>query len=110
MYGGLIASGWHTASICMRLLVDRRDRVRAARAALGEPLPTLGVSPGFRDMRWPAPVHPGDTVAFSSRVEATRPTRRPQWGLVTSRQVGLNQHGAEVFEFTSLLFCERRPD
>jgi acyl dehydratase len=110
MYGGLIASGWHTASICMRLLVDRRDRVRAARAALGEPLPTLGVSPGFRDMRWPAPVHAGDTVAFSSRVEATRPTRRPQWGLVTSRQVGLNQHGAEVFEFTSLLFCERRPD
>ena len=109
MYGALIASGWHTASICMRLLVDRRDRDRAARATLGEPLPRLGVSPGFRDMRWPAPVRAGDTVAFSTRVEAARTTKRPQWGLVTSRQVGLNQHGAEVFEFTSLLLWERRP-
>ncbi|MGA2041876.1 MAG: MaoC/PaaZ C-terminal domain-containing protein [Roseiarcus sp.] len=110
MYGGLIASGWHTASVCMRLLVDRRDHVRAKRAALGEPLPKLGVSPGFRDMRWPAPVFAGDTVVFSSRIEAARATKSPQWGLVTSRQIGLNQHGAEVFEFTSLLFCERRPD
>ncbi len=108
MYGSLIASGWHTASVCMRLFIDWRDRVRAARAALGEPLPRLGVSPGFRDMRWPAPVRAGDTVAYSSRVEATRETRRAHWGLVTSRHIGLNQHGAEVFAFTSLVLWERR--
>ena len=110
MYGSLIASGWHTASICMRLLVDSRDRQRAARAAVGDPLPELGVSPGFRDLRWPAPVRAGDTVAYSSRVEAARLTRRPRWGLVSSRHIGLNQHGAEVFAFTSMVLWERRPE
>jgi acyl dehydratase len=109
MYGALIASGWHTASVCMRLLIDWRERSRAAHAALGEPLPKLGVSPGFRDMRWPAPVRAGDTVAYSSRVETMRETKRPQWGLVTSRHVGLNQHGAEVFAYTSIVLWERRP-
>jgi acyl dehydratase len=109
IYGSLIASGWHTACICMRLLIDWRDRARATHGALGEPLPKPGVSPGFRDMRWPAPVRAGDTVAFSSRVESARVTKRPQWGLVTGRHVGLNQHGAEVFAFTSIAFWERRP-
>jgi acyl dehydratase len=108
MYGSLIASGWHTASIFMRLLIDWRDRTRATHAALGESLPELGISPGFRDMRWPAPVRPGDTVAYSSRIEAVRETKRPQWGLVTSRNIGLNQHGAEVFAFSSLVLWARR--
>ncbi|WP_158815312.1 MaoC family dehydratase [Methylocapsa sp. S129] len=108
MYGSLIASGWHTASVCMRLLIDWRDRARASHAALGQQLPKLGVSPGFRDMRWPAPVRAGDTVAYSSRVETMRETKRPQWGLVTSRHTGLNQHGAEVFAYTSIVLWERR--
>lgn len=109
IYGSLVASGWHTASICMRLMIDWRDRLRATHAALGEPLPKLGVSPGFRDMRWPAPVRAGDTVAYSSRVESARETKRPQWGLVTNRHTGLNQHGAEVFAFTSIALWGRRP-
>jgi acyl dehydratase len=109
IYGALIASGWHTAGVSMRLFVDCRDRLRAERAALGETLPDLGVSPGFRDMRWPVPVRAGDTVAYSTRVEALRETKRPQWGLVTSRNIGLNQHGVEVFAYTSLVLWERRP-
>jgi acyl dehydratase len=109
IYGALIASGWHTASVCMRLLIDWRDRSRTERAVLGEPLPQLGVSPGFRDMRWLAPVRAGDTIAYSTRVESLRETKRPQWGLVTSRNIGVNQHGAEVFAFTSAVFWERRP-
>ena len=108
IYGGLVASGWHTASICMRLLIDWRDKARAERAALGEALPKLGVSPGFRDMRWLAPVRAGDTIAYSTRIESTRPTRRPDWGVVTSRNSGHNQHGAEVFAFTSAVLWERR--
>ncbi len=108
IYGGLVASGWHTASVCMRLFIDWRDRARAERAALGEALPRLGLSPGFRDMRWLAPVRAGDTVAYSTRVESARKTRRPDWGVVTSRSIGLNQHGAEVFAFTSAVFWERR--
>ena len=109
IHGALIASGWHIASVSMRLLIDWRDRVRAERAALGETLPKLGVSPGFRDMRWPAPVRAGDTVSYATRVESMRETKRPQWGLVTNRNVGLNQHGAEVFAFTSIVLWERRP-
>jgi acyl dehydratase len=109
IYGSLIASGWHTASVCMRLIIDSRERTRATHAALGEPLPRLGVSPGFRDMRWPAPVRAGDTVAYSSRFESMRETKRPQWGMVTGRHTGLNQHGAEVFAFTSIVLWERRP-
>ena len=109
IYGSLIASGWHTASVCMRLIIDSRERTRATHAALGEPLPKLGVSPGFRDMRWPAPVRAGDTVAYSSRIESMRETKRPQWGMVTGRHTGLNQHGAEVFAFTSIVLWERRP-
>ena len=109
IYGGLIASGWHTASVSMRLLIDWRDRMWAERAALGETLPKRGLSPGFRDMRWPAPVRVGDTVAYTTRIESMRETKRPQWGLVTSRNIGLNQHGAEVFAFTSLVLWERRP-
>jgi acyl dehydratase len=109
IYGSLIASGWHTAGVCMRLIIDSRARTRATHAALGEPLPRLGVSPGFRDMRWPAPVRAGDTVAYSSRIESMRETRRPQWGMVNGRHTGLNQHGAEVFAFTSIVLWERRP-
>jgi len=108
IFGGLIASGWHTASVCMRLLIDWRDRLRAERAALGEALPQLGVSPGFRDMRWLAHVRAGDTIAYSTRVESMRTSRRPEWGVVTSRNLGHNQHGAEVFAFTSAVLWERR--
>ena len=109
IFGSLIASGWHTASVCMRLMIDGRERARAERAALGEDLPELGLSPGFRDMRWLAPVRAGDTIAYSSRVETRRETKRPQWGLVTARNIGLNQHRAEVFAFTSIVLWERRP-
>ena len=109
IYGALIASGWHTVSVWMRLMIDWRDRSRAERAALGEPLPQLGLSPGFRDMRWLAPVRAGDTVAYSTRVASMRETKRPQWGVVTNHNIGLDQHGAEVFAFTSAVLWERRP-
>jgi acyl dehydratase len=109
IFGGLIASGWHTASVCMRLMIDWRDRIRAERAALGEPLPQLGLSPGFRDMRWAAPVRAGDTIVYSTRIEQLRETKRPQWGVVTSRNIGVNQHGVEAFAFTSAVLWRRRP-
>src|SRR6516162_5409268 len=61
----LSASGLHVASALMRRLIEGRAALRAAMAARGETLPELGVSPGFRDMRWPHPVREGDTVSFS---------------------------------------------
>ena len=51
----LVASGLHVAAAGMRRLVDARSALRAAMAERGEALPELGVSPGFKDMRWPTP-------------------------------------------------------
>ena len=58
----LVASGLHVAAAGMRRLVDTRSALRAAMAERGETLPQLGVSPGFKDMRWPYPEHEGDIV------------------------------------------------
>jgi acyl dehydratase len=108
IYGSLIASGWHTASVCMRLIVDHRVRERAAATARGEALPKIGVSPGVRDLRWPVAVRPGDRITYSGRIESMNETRRSEWGLVTSRTTGLNQNGAEVFSMTGAVLWERR--
>jgi acyl dehydratase len=108
IYGSLIASGWHTASQCMRFIVEDRERRRAEEAARGEPLPRIGVSPGVREIRWPAPVRPGDRVAYSGRIESLTETKRPQWGLVTSRTFGVNQMGVEVFSMVGGVLWERR--
>jgi acyl dehydratase len=107
IYGSLIASGWHTASICMRLIVDHRVRQRAEATARGEALPKTGVSPGVRDLRWPVAVRPGDRITYTSRVESLTATRRPEWGLATSCTIGVNQNGVEVFAMTGGVLWER---
>ncbi|HXW19007.1 MAG TPA: MaoC/PaaZ C-terminal domain-containing protein [Roseiarcus sp.] len=109
IYGSLIASGWHTASLCMRFIVENRERRRAEAAGRGEPLPKIGLSPGVREIRWPAPVRPGDRIVYSGRIESLTETKRPQWGLVTSRTFGVNQMGVEVFSMVGGFLLERRP-
>src|SRR5262245_13587883 len=93
-FGRLAASGWHTACVWMRLLIEHRRREDDARRTHGEPVATLGPSPGFRDLQWLKPVHAGDTIAYATEVIDKRPSStRPQWGLVTARNTGTNQHG-----------------
>lgn len=108
IYGSLCASGWHTACVCMRLIVDWRDALRRQAEARGEILPALGVSPGVRDLRWPNPVRPGDVVTYSGKVESMRETRRPEWGLVGHHTRGVDQNGREVLSLHSLVFVARR--
>lgn len=94
-FGALAASGWHTACANMRLLVDARHRALAL-----EPDPTgvqFGPSPGIRDLAWPHPVYAGDTITFTMEAISKRPTSRPGWGLVESRNTGVNQNGQAVF-------------
>src|SRR2546423_11240720 len=82
-FGGLCASGWHTACVWMRLLIDHRNAEDEARRARGEPVAKLGVSPGFRELKWPKPVFAGDTVNYASEVIDKRgPIIRPRSGLV----------------------------
>jgi acyl dehydratase len=108
IYGSLIASGWHTASAFMRCFVDWLDKQRRESEALGDVLPAVGVSPGIGDLRWPAPVRIGDTVTYSATVLSKRAIHRPGWGLITRRNIGLNQQGVEVLNFTSMVMTARR--
>jgi acyl dehydratase len=108
-FGRLCASGWHTACIWMRLLIDRRRHEDDERRARGEPVAQLGPSPGFRDLQWLKPVYPGDTVSYGTEVVETRPLNsRPGWGMIFMRNTGVNQHGEPVISFISSAFVERR--
>jgi len=109
-FGGLVASGWHTGSICIRLIVQNRMREEEAMRARGEPVGRTGPSPGFRELKWLKPVYAGDTITFASEVIETRPVQsRPDKGLVFARNTGTNQAGELVFSFISCVFVDRRP-
>jgi acyl dehydratase len=87
IYGGLIASGWQTGSVCFRLAVD---------ALIGEAA-SLG-SPGIDELRWLAPVRPGDTITARAEVLEARPSRsKPDRGIVRIRYDAHNQRGEHVF-------------
>jgi acyl dehydratase len=106
----LAAAGMHVAAAGMRRLVDTRSALRAALADRGESLPQLGVSPGFKDMRWPYPVWEGDIVSYSVEPVSKRETSKPRWGLVTNTFRGINQRGEEVLVFSSAVLIARRPE
>lgn len=108
-FGALVASGWHTASIWMRKLIDYRKREAEAMQARGERVPQLGPSPGFRDLRWYKPVFVGDTISYAVEVKEMRISQsRPDRGIVSMFGIGENQHGTRVITFESMTFVERR--
>jgi acyl dehydratase len=108
IFGALCASGWHTGAVAMRLIVDSRKSFEDARRAKGEPVPPLGVSPGMRDLRWPTPTKAGDELTYFSEVLAKRATKRPQWGLVQLRTIGVNQRDELAMSFESWVFVARK--
>jgi acyl dehydratase len=108
-FGALCASGWHTAAVWMRLMVEYQRRQDDMLRARGAGVATLGPSPGFRELKWLKPVYAGDTVSYGSEVVETRPSNsRPGWGLMTIRNSGVNQKGEPVISFVSVAFVERR--
>jgi acyl dehydratase len=110
LFGGLCASGWHSVAMWMRINIDHQQRADAARRDRGEPVAELGLSPGFRDLKWLKPVHVGDTVTYATEVVATRVSNsRPGWGLITIRNTGTNQRSDLVLSFVSTAFLQRRP-
>src|SRR5262249_22504606 len=107
-FGGIIASGWHTAAVWMKLMIARR----AVEGDEGERPKTIraGVSPGFEDMKWLKPVRPGMTLTyFTETVEKTELRSRPEMGLVKSRNEARDESGELVFSFTGKGFIQRRP-
>jgi acyl dehydratase len=106
----LAASGLHVAAAGMRRLVDTRSALHVAMAERGETLPELGVSPGFKEMRWPRPVHEGDIVSYSMKTVSKRETSKPKWGLIGNTFRGVNQRGEEVLVFSSAVLVARRSE
>jgi acyl dehydratase len=99
-FGGLIASGWHTTSVMMRLFADHYLSRVASLA-----------SPGIDEIRWPAPVRPGDTLRLRVTVAETRRSRsKPDRGLVRSRAELINQDGVTVLTLSAMnLLGAREP-
>lgn len=109
LFGGLAASGWHVASVCMKLLVANGKQMSAEAAARGEEVAVWGPSPGFRELRWIKPVLAGDIIAYATQVETKRTSgKRPEWGIVQARNTGTNQRGELAFSFLSTAFVLRR--
>ena len=100
IFRGLAASGWHTAAVTMRLLVD------------GEFKPAGGIiGAGFDELRWPLPVRPGDELRVESEVLEVRPSKsRPEQGLVKVRTTTLNQNEEVVQVSVGNLVVPRRPN
>lgn len=109
VFGALAASGWHTASVYMKLLVaDLGRRMEAARAR-NEPIAQSGPSPGFKNLRWPRPVLAGDTVTYFYEATSARPlASRPGWGIVLGASTATNQRGELVLSFENSVFLPRR--
>jgi len=98
IFGGLIASGWHTCAIMMRMTADTIRRNHLA---------TTG-SPGVDSCRWLRPVRPGDTLTGRSVVLETWPSRTRPFGFVRSRIELLNQRGEIVLSLIGLSMYQRR--
>ena len=99
-YGGLIASGWHTAALVMRLLVEN---YLAPESSLG--------SAGLDELRWPHPVRPGDTLRVRATVvESRRSLSKPDRGIVKTMVEAANSGGATVMRATAINFMLVRPD
>lgn len=98
IFGSLVASGWHTASVCMRLLTDE----------LLDPETAMGAR-GVDELRWNKPVHPGDTLRIEFEILEKRPSEsRPEMGHVRSKLTGYNQHDEAVIEWITLGMQRRR--
>ena len=98
-FGGLAASGWHTAALTMKLLVT------------GELRPAGGIiGAGFEEFRWPRPVRPGDELRVETEILEVRESKsRPQQGLIKVRTTTYNQDAEPVQVFVGSLVVPRRP-
>lgn len=99
IFGGLAASGWHTAAVTMRLLVE--SDLRPAGGIVGA---------GFDEFRWVRPVRPGDELHVESEILEVRPSKsRPDQGIIKVRTTTLNQNDEAVQILIGNLVVPRRP-
>ena len=98
IFKGLVASGWHTAAVAMRLLATGNLQFANGFVGLGG------------EIAWPRPTRPGDILHLESEILEIRSSRsKPRQGLVTLRSTMLNQNGESVYVLTAKLIVPRRP-
>jgi len=98
IYGGLIASGVHTMTPYIRLFVDG---LLSDSASLG--------SPGIDELRWPTPIHPGDTLRARYTAASSRESRsHPEWRIVQGLAIGENQDGVSAITMSVTNLINRR--
>jgi len=99
-FHGLIASGWQTVGLVMRMIVEMK--------LLGSSL-VLGM--GVDELRWPVPVRPGDRIMAELEVVSVTPSQsKPRFGVVRVRVIGRNQKNEIVLSMTTSLWVPRRPE
>ncbi|MDQ8729040.1 MaoC family dehydratase [Bradyrhizobium sp. LHD-71] len=109
LFGGLAASGWHTASVYMKLLVAYLETLASEAKACGEEVAASGPSPGFKNLKWPRPVLAGDTISYFYEATSMRPlASRPGWGIVFGTTTAVNQRDELVLFFENSVFLRRR--
>ena len=100
VFRGLVASGWHTAAISMRLFVT--GDLKLAGGSIG-----LSVD----QLQWPRAVRPGDTLRLNTEIMEVRPSRsKPDRGIIRIRNVTTNQKGEVVQTFFVSVLVRRRPE
>ena len=98
VFGRIAASGWYTAALSMRLLVEGEMAIAGGLIGLGG------------DVTWPRPTYPGDTLRVETEVLAVRVSEsKPDRGIVTVRNQTLNQHGEAVQVAVVKMMVPRRP-
>jgi acyl dehydratase len=99
IYGSVIASGWHTCAMMMRMVVDG---LMAGASSMG--------SPGLDGVRWLRPLRPGDTLRVRYRTREVKASNsKPDRGVVWSTWIATNQHGEEVCTVDGMAMFGRRP-
>jgi len=99
-FGGIIASGWHTVGLAMRLFVDHFVSHVASLA-----------SPGVDEIRWPNPVRPGDTLRIRVTILEARPSRsKTDRGIVRAKTEAINQKDDLVLSMVGMSIIGRRPE
>lgn len=102
IFGGLCASGWHTASVWMRKQRDHAASLQEELTEQGYGLLRYGPSPGFDNLRWLRPVFAGDTITYFNETTACRPSQsKPGWYVLSGDHSGENQNGDTVITFNS---------
>lgn len=96
-FGGLIASGWHTASLTMRQMLECLP-----------PMEGGMIGRRIENLDWPRPVHPGDSLTVSCEIVSVRGTRNPERGLMRLKTETRNQNGEAVLQMEALIFIPRR--